>query len=95
MKNLLKIALIASAISISGAAFADENYSNFPTITSEFKTRELCQSWLSEKSSKYGERVIGVATGCTSVRERQSTSGSSHIPSYKIKIVGSVVLDTL
>jgi len=95
MKKLFTLALIASAISISGAALAEESYSNFPTISSEFKSKELCQSWLSEKTAKYGERVIANASGCESLRVRAMNSGSSHAPSYKTKIQGTVVLDTL
>jgi|GEM_PF-6342643 len=95
MKKLLNLALVASAISISGAALAEESYSNFPTISSEFKTRELCQSWLSEKTAKYGERIIASASGCESVRVRAVTSGSTHAPSFKTEIKGRVVLDTL
>jgi hypothetical protein len=95
MKKLLNLALVASAISISGAALADESYSNFPTISSEFKTRELCQSWLGEKTAKYGERIIANASGCESVRVRLMSSGSTHAPSYKTIIKGTVVLDTL
>ena len=95
MKKTLTFALIASALSISGLAFAEESYSNFPTISSEFKTTALCQSWLAEKSAKYGERVITSASGCESIRERAMTSGSSHAPSFRTTILGTVTLDTL
>lgn len=95
MKNLLHLAVIVSSISISGLAMANESYSNFPTISSEFKAKEACQSWLAEKTAKYGERVISAASGCSSVKERAFSSGSSHAPSYRTKIVGTVILDTL
>lgn len=93
MKKIISLALITLAISIS--ASAEENYSNFPTITSDFQSKEVCHTWLAEKTAKYGERVISAASGCTSIRVRELTSGSVHAPSFKTKIVGTVVLDTL
>lgn len=90
MKKFLALSLVVSSV-----AMAADSYSNFPTISSEFKSSEACASWMAEKTAKYGERIIASASGCSVERERVMGSGSIKAPQYKKIVVGKVVLDTL
>jgi hypothetical protein len=93
MKKLMGLALLT----LTFHSFSQDSYSNFPTISNEFKTKEECQEWLSSKKETYSSRVIRSekATGCFSRRVHMPSSHSSKVPRFRTVIEGKVTLDTL